>query len=156
VSGDAVKGAADRPSDVVYATQGLVETLLRLAREEDPDSVTISLSVTPAGDLPAADIEDDDLPPDTPVFTHFYLPETGGSVNAVFGMDLGTPAGQTEGRFVSHPLGDLSVSKTDDLHEVVFVAIPPWDTDSIAAFDRSNNRQPLRLLDVEPPEEYPA
>lgn len=136
---------------MVYATNGLVETLLRQAREADPDSVTISLSVTPARDLPT-----DDLPPETPVFTHFYLPEAGGSVNAVFGMDLGTPAGQTEGRFVSHPMGDLSVSKTDDLHEVVFVAVPPWDIDSIVPFDRSGKRQSLTLLDVEPPEEFPG
>ena len=136
---------------MVYATAGLVETLLRLARENDPDSVTISLSVTVAGELPDAE-----LPPETPVFTHFYLPEAGGSVNAVFGMDLGTPAGQTEGRFVSHPLGELSVSKTDELHEVIFVAVPPWDRDDIAPFDRSGNRQPLEILDVEPPEESMA
>jgi hypothetical protein len=68
-------------------------------------------------------------------------------------MDLGTPIGQTKGRFVSHPEGGLDVSETDDLHAVVFVAVPPWDRDSIAAFDRSGRRLQLDVLDVEPPEE---
>ena len=133
---------------MVYVTRGLVETLLRLAREAEPSDVTISLAVTRAEDLPDADLD-----PETPVFTDFYLPSAGGSVNAVFGMDLGTPAGQTQGRFVSHPDGYMGVSKLDDLHEVVFVAIPPWDTDSFGAFDRSGRKQDVEILDVEPPEE---
>mgnify|MGYP000061896886 CR=1 FL=1 len=135
---------------MVYATRGLVESLLRFAREGDPDPVTISVSVTPAADLPDAPVD-----PETPVFTHFYMPEAGNSVNFVFGVDLGTPAGQTEGRFVSHPDGQLRVTQRDDLHEVVFVAVPPWDTESIAAFDRSGVERPLELLDIEPPEEFP-
>ena len=133
---------------MVYVTRGLVETLLRMAREAEPDDVTISLAVTPAEELPEADLD-----PETPVFTDFYLPSAGGSVNAVFGMDLGTPAGQTHGRFVSHPDSYMGVSKLDDLHEVVFVAIPPWDTDSFGAFDRSGRRKEIEILDVEPPEE---
>ncbi|WP_254271446.1 hypothetical protein [Haloarcula marina] len=133
---------------MVYVTRGLVETLLRLASEAEPDDVTISLAVTRAKDLPDADLD-----PETPVFTDFYLPSAGGSVNAVFGMDLGTPAGQTQGRFVSHPGGYMGVSKTDDLHEVVFVAIPPWDDESFGAFDRSGRKQEVTVLDVEPPEE---
>jgi hypothetical protein len=133
---------------VVYITRGLATTLLRFARERDPDSVTIALSVTPASELDDAPVGEE-----TSVFTHFYLPNAGESVGAVFGMDLGTPVGQTQGRFVSHPAGDLSVSETDDLHEVVFVAVPPWEEDSLAAFDRSGRRQELELLDVEPPEE---
>jgi hypothetical protein len=135
----------------VYATRGLVESLLRFARENEPDSITISLSVTRA-----TDIDELDLPGETPVFTHFYLPSAGESVNQVFGMNLGTPAGQTQGRFVSHPTGPPEVTEEDDLHEVVFVAVPPWEVESVAAFDRSANRRPLELLDVEPPEEYPA
>lgn len=133
---------------MVYVTRGLVDTLLRLGREAEPDDVTISLAVTRAEDLPDADLD-----PETPVFTDFYLPSAGGSVNAVFGMDLGTPAGQTQGRFVSHPDGYMGVSKLDDLHEVIFVAIPPWDTDSFGAFDRSGRRQDVTVLDIEPPEE---
>jgi len=133
---------------VVYVTRGLVETLLRMARDAEPNDVTISLAVTEAAELPDAD-----LAPETPVFTDFYLPSAGGSVNAVFGMDLGTPAGQTQGRFVSHPDGYMGVSKLDDLHEVIFVAIPPWDTDSFGAFDRAGRTVEVEVLDVEPPEE---
>lgn len=133
---------------MVYVTRGLVETLLGMARDAEPTDVTISLAVTEAAELP-----DTDLAPETPVFTDFYLPSAGGSVNAVFGMDLGTPAGQTQGRFVSHPNGYMGVSKVDDLHEVIFVAIPPWDTDSFSAFDRSGRTVDVDILDVEPPEE---
>lgn len=133
---------------MIYATRGLVESLLRMADEADPDSVTISLAITQASDVPDAD-----LPSETPIFTHFYMPSAGGSVNAVFGVDLGTPVAQTQGRFVSHPRGNLSLTKEDDLHEVVFVSVPPWDEPSLAAFDRRGDQQELELLDVEPPEE---
>ncbi|SFS05902.1 hypothetical protein SAMN05216559_2941 [Halomicrobium zhouii] len=135
-------------TDVIYATRGLIDTLLRMAEEAGPDSVTISVAVTQASELPETD-----LPPETPVFTHFYMPSAGGSVNAVFGVDLGTPVGQTQGRFVSHPDGNLSLTKEDDLHEVVFVAVPPWEEASLAAFDRRGDQQELELLDAEPPEE---
>jgi len=136
---------------VLYATRGLVDTLLRMASERDPDSTTISLAITAAAEIPDADLD-----PDTPIFTHFYLPDAGGPVNAVFGVDLGMPNGQTQGRFVSHPRGDLRLSKRDDLKEVVFVAIPPWNRDSLAAFDRHGRKQELTILDVEPPEEETA
>jgi len=133
---------------VVYITRGLAETLLRLAGERDPERVNIRVSVTPARDLDGTE-----LPGETPVFTHFYMPEAGGSIDAVFGVDLGTPPGQTQGRFLSHPLGELAVTQTDDLAEVVFVAVPPWETDSLAAFDRSGQRKDLDLVDAVPPEE---
>ncbi|MFC7077691.1 hypothetical protein [Haloarcula halophila] len=136
---------------MVYVTRGLVETLLQMASDAEPDSVTISLAITEAGELP-----DNDLPPETPVFTDFYLPSAGSSVNAVFGMDLGTPAGQTQGRFVSHPSGRMGVDVTDDLHEVVFVGIPPWNEGAFGAYDRSGREQTVEVLDIEPPERYPA
>jgi hypothetical protein len=135
----------------LYVTRGLVETLLRLASDREPDGTTIPLAVTEAGDLPETGLD-----PETPVFTHFYMPEAGGSVNAVFGVDLGMPVGQTQGRFVSHPQGDLRLSKRDDLHEVVFVAVPPWDRESLAAFDRHGRKQELTVVDAEPPEEQPS
>ncbi|PSQ48525.1 hypothetical protein BRD19_06725 [Halobacteriales archaeon SW_7_65_23] len=133
---------------MIYATRGLVDTLLRLAEEEDPDSTTIPLAVTEAGTMPEADVPDD-----TPVFTHFYMSNEGDALNAVFGVDLNTPVGQTPGMFVSHPRGDLRVSKRDDLREVVFVAVPPWDTDSIQVFGRDGSEKELSVLDVEPPDE---
>lgn len=134
---------------MVNATRGLVEALLEFAARAEPEKVTISLAVTPAGELRG----DVDLSPETPVFTHFYPPDAGRSVRAVFGVDLSIPAGQTQGRFVSHPLGTLRVSRTDDLHEAMLVAVPPWDEDSIAAFDRSGRRQSLDIFDAEPPQE---
>lgn len=131
--------------ETVYATDGLLSYLREYAREEDPDKVTLSLSVTPAGELDTPELD-----PETPVFTHFYMPQAGSSVNFVFGVDLGTPAGQTQGRFVSHPTGSLGVFESDDLHEVVFVAVPPYDENSIAVFGRRGDRKDLRTLDVEP------
>lgn len=135
---------------MVYATRGLVESLLRTASDAAPEEVSVPIAVTPAEELPGAS-----LPAGTPVFTHFYMPEAGRSVNFVFGVDLGTPAGQTQGRFVSHPNGELRVRQTDDFKERIFVAVPPWETDSLAVFDRRGREQPLELLDVQPPEEFP-
>jgi hypothetical protein len=136
---------------VIYLTEGLVETLLGFASERDPDSTTVPLAVTHAADLPGSKLDGD-----TPVFTHFYMPNEEGAVNAVFGVDLGTPAGQTPGVFVSHPRGELRVSKRDDLREIVFVAVPPWEMDSFQAFDRKSNRVEYEILDIEPPEETAA
>jgi hypothetical protein len=51
------------------------------------------------------------------------------------------------------------LTKADDLHEVVLVAVPPYDTESVAAFARSGTGLPLEIVDVEPPagelEEFP-
>ena len=59
----------------------------------------------------------------------------------------------TRRRFLSHPDGFLGVSKTDDLAAVVLVAVPPYDEESVAAFDRSGDGMELALLDAAPPEE---
>lgn len=128
----------------MYATAGLLDALLEIAADRDPTKVTVSLAVTSGDDL------DVDLPADASVFTDFYYPDTGGSVRAVFGMDLGTPS--AAGRFVSHPDGTRRVTREDDLHEVVFVAVPPYDRSSVAVFDRSDRKLPLEVLDVEPPD----
>ena len=133
---------------MIYVTSGLVDALLDMAANAEPDDLTVGLATSTAAELSI-----DELPPETPVFSDFYLPSSGGSVSAVFGVDLGTPLGQTQGRFVSHPRGDLAVSETDDLHEVVLVAVPPWDDDSVAAFDRAGRRREFTVLDVEPPVE---
>ena len=129
---------------MVYITRGLLTVLLELGADRDPDSVTVSLVVTPAADL------DVDIPTSAAVFTDLYLPETGDSVTAVFGMDLSTP--EAAGRFITHPDGQLALTERDDLHEVVFVAVPPYEDDSVAAFDRSGDSVPVDVLDVAPPE----
>lgn len=133
---------------MVYITRGLLRAVLEVAADRDPASVTIALAVTAAGDL-VGDV-DTDLDPDTPVYTDMYLPDTGGSVAAVFGMDLSTPG--AAGRFVSHPEGPLALTRRDDLHEVVFVAVTPYDEESVAAFDRSGDEVDYQVIDAEPPE----
>jgi hypothetical protein len=136
-------GDAPEGPDVVYITRGLLTAVLEVAAERDPNSVTVALAVTPAADLDA------DLPADASVYTDMYLPDTGGSVRAVFGMDLSTPG--AAGRFVSHPDGTLALTKADDLHEVVFVAAPPYGDSDVAAFDRSGSELRFETVDVEPP-----
>lgn len=132
---------------MVYATRGLIEALVDFAEDAEPEEFAAALEVTPAGEFDA----DLGLPDETPVFTHFYHPDAGRSINAVFGVDLATPMGRTRGRFVSHPGGELDVSLTDDLHATMLVAVPPWEAASVAVFDRRGRRQPLELLDTEPP-----
>ena len=135
---------------MVYITRALVEVLLDLASDADPDRVTTGVSVTPAGELEGAAA----LPPETPVFTDFYFPTAGDAINAVFGIDLSTPARSAEGLFVSHPVRELAVTKRDDLAQVIFVAVPPWEVDdeSFAAFDRTGDRRELEIIDAEAPE----
>ena len=136
---------------MVYITRALVEVLCDLASDADPNRVTTGVSVTPAGELEGAEA----LPPETPVFTDFYLPNAGHSVNAVFGVDLSTPARSAEGLFVSHPVRELEVTKRDDLAQVIFVAVPPWEANenSFAAFDRTGDRRQLEIVDAAPPEQ---
>lgn len=131
---------------MVYITAGLAEALLGFARDRDPSSITIGLTVTPAEGLDGAL---DGVSPEAPVFTHFYLPDAGESVRAVFGMDLASP--RTQGRFVSHPDGQLAIKRTDDLHEVVFLAVPPWE--EVVPFDRAGDRLDLDVLSAVPPAE---
>jgi hypothetical protein len=134
---------------VIYATRGLLTVLCEFAQDAEPQSVTAGLATTPAGDL---DGDVDDMDAETPVFTDFYMPKTGESITAVFGMDLSTPSAQTQGRFVSHPNGNPEISIEDDLHEVVFVAVPPWTPENVAVYDRRSRRQELVVVDAEPPE----
>ena len=116
-----------------------------MAEDRDPSDVTVSLATTAAAELDA------DLPDDRPVFTDMYLPDAGRSVTAVFGMDLSTPG--AAGRFRSHPDGTRALTKEDDLHEIVFVAVPPYGIDDVAAFTRSGKGLPMEVVDAEPPAE---
>lgn len=142
-------------ADACYVTRPLLAVLLELARDADPDHVSIRLATRPASALDP-DASDGlalaDLPETTPVFADFYFPGAGGAVDRVFGMDLGTPAGQTQGRFVSHPRGDPSLATTDDLAPRVLVAVPPWDVEAVRAYDRSGTRRPLHVVAATAPE----
>jgi|GEM_PF-234225 len=139
----------NRVEGSVYITRPLLETLLRRAQRSEPNQLSIGLGVTPAEELAGGD----HLPQGVPVFTHLYFPERSNSVSFVFGVDLQTPPGRTQGRFVAHPLSDCQLTKRDDLHEVVFVAVPPWDEASVSVFDRRGLRHPLEIVDAVPPEE---
>ncbi len=134
---------------MVYATRGLVDVLFGLAEDAEPERANVVLATTPAGEFET----ELGLDPETPVLTHFYLPDAGRSVNAIFGVDLATPAGRGRARFVSHPQGKLEVTKRDDLAGVVLVAVPPWEDRSLGAFDRAGARLELSILDAEPPQE---
>jgi hypothetical protein len=137
----------------VFATEGLLDILVEFAADRDPQGATVSIAATPAGDLSGADARLADLDPEMPVLTHFYLPGASSSVNSVFGVDLGTPSGGAQARFVSHPTGPLGVTKRDDLASVVLVAVAPWERETIAAFDRRGTRLELAVLAAEPPAE---
>ncbi|SFR41411.1 hypothetical protein [Halogeometricum limi] len=134
---------------MVFITRGLHDALLDMASEAEPERVTVVLATTPAEEFG----DDVELDPETPVLTHFYLPEAGRSVRAVFGMDLGTPAGRGRAKFVSHPQGPAEPTREDDFAAAVLVAVPPWDDASMDAFDRSGTRLSLEILDAEPPRE---
>jgi hypothetical protein len=145
---DAGSGDAD-DEPVVRITAGLLAYLLDRAETAEPESTSLVVGSTAAGEFET----DLGLPPGTPILTHVYLPDAGRPVSAVFGVDLGTPAGRGRARFLSHPQGPLGVTRRDDLAAVVIVAVPPWDEGSFAAFDRSGRRLELRQLDAAPPDE---
>ena len=138
---------------MVYITRGLLDALLEMAAAADPDDISVVLASTPVGEFEGGIDSDLDLDTDTAVLTHFYFPETSGSVNAVFGVDLGTPAGQGRARVVSHPTGRLEATREDTFAAALLIAVPPWNTESIAAFDRNDRKLDLDVVDAEPPEE---
>jgi hypothetical protein len=138
---------AETAGEAVYVAADLLEALCELAAKRDPDRVSVPLGVTPPDRLEEAE------PADGPVFTHFYLPDTGRSVRAVFGVDLGTPSGSTPGIFHGHADGRRELTKRDELRQVCFVAVPPWEPTEVVAIDRRGRRRPLHVLDVTVPEE---
>lgn len=149
---DAVGGPDDDVSHTdpaaVHITADLLALLVERAADADPEAENVVLDVTPAGELvdPPADLD-----PSTPVLTHFYFPAAAGSVSAVFGMDLGRPPGRA--RFLSHPRGDRRLTEEDDLAASVLVAVPPYDSDDVTAYDRRGRRRELIVVDAHPPEE---
>ncbi|MFC6825515.1 hypothetical protein [Halopelagius fulvigenes] len=134
---------------MVHITRGLLDVLLDMAEESEPERMSVVLTATPAGDFE----RDVGLDPETPVLTTFYLPDAGSSVNAVFGLDLGTPAGRGRARFVSHPQGPPRPTREDDFAAAVIVAVPPWEDESVKAFDRSGRGFGLDVVDAHPPNE---
>jgi hypothetical protein len=133
----------------IHVTTGLLDVLLDMSEAAEPDPVSVVLTPTPAGEFDA----DLGIEAETPVLTHFYLPDAGQSVTAVFGLDLSTPAGRGRARFHAHPQGPREPTKRDDFAAAVLVAVPPWDRTTVRAYDRSGTRLAVREVDAVPPEE---
>lgn len=149
---DAASG--DDP-DPVYATRPLVEALCAIAADAEPRPLTVSLATSRPADLAASDGPGTplaDVPADAAVFSDFYFPGAASSISAVFGVDLGTPAGGTKGRFLAHPRGEREPTLTDDLAARLLVAVPPWTTEDVRAYDRRGRRR-LVLVAADAPEE---
>lgn len=152
------------PVSPIFVTEPLLAVLLELAADADQRAANVSLVATPAGELVARTGAQTDregpttrslaeLAPVTPVFSDFYFPDVGRSLDFVFGVDLGTPAGQTQGRFLSHPDGNPELTVRDDLHAIVLVATPPWEPDTVRAFDRDSTERQLVLVAAASPEQ---
>lgn len=141
---------ATESSRPVVATQGLIDGLLDIAARKEPEKVTVDLAVTPGREFDSIDVAGD-----VPVFSHYYLPDIATAVSNVFGMNFTVPPGQTDGRFVSHPTERLELTTKDSLHEVVFLAVPPWTPENVRAFDRSGRRYQLRTVNADLPRENP-
>ncbi len=133
----------------LYVTSALLDVLLDMSADAEPDALSVVLAPTRAGAFDA----DLGLDADTPILTHFYLPDAGRSVTAVFGLDLSTPAGRGRARFHAHPQGPRGPTKRDDFAAAIIVAVPPWDRTGVRAYDRSGSRLTLEEVDAEPPEE---
>jgi hypothetical protein len=146
---DSDEGADAHERRPIYVTTGLLDVLLDMSEAAEPDPVSVVLTPTPAGEFDA----DLGIEAETPVLTHFYLPDAGRSVTAVFGLDLSTPAGRGRARFHAHPQGPREPTKRDDFAAAVFVAVPPWDRTTVRAYDRSGTRLAVREVDAVPPEE---
>ncbi|WP_435101004.1 hypothetical protein [Halarchaeum sp. P4] len=139
----------------VYATHALVETLCVLAADADPRPLSVALATSAPPDLDPSDGPGTplaDLPADVAVFSDFYFPAAGRALDAVFGVDLATPSGSTEGRFLSHPMGEPDPTVSDDFAARLLVAVPPWDVADVRAYDR-RGRRPLVLVAANAPEE---
>lgn len=139
----------DESRQRLYVTSALLDVLLDMSETAEPDTLSVVLTPTRAGAFDA----DLGLDADTPVLTHFYLPDAGRSVTAVFGLDLSTPAGRGRARFHAHPQGPRAPTKRDDFAAAVIVAVPPWDRSAVRAYDRSGAQLALEEVDAEPPEE---
>lgn len=148
----------------IHVTAALLAVLLELAGDADPQALSVSIGQRAAGDLtpleePVAwDAEElsigslETLAPSTAVFTDFYFPKVGSSLESVFGVDLGVPAGQTGGRFLAHPEGIPEPTVRDDFHATLLVAVPPWQPGNVAAFDRDSTPRPLRVVAATSPD----
>ncbi|MFB6232786.1 MAG: hypothetical protein ABEH61_00865, partial [Haloarculaceae archaeon] len=59
----------------VFATQGLVDILVEFAADREPQQANVPLAATPASDLAGDDSRLTEIDDETPIITHFYLPD---------------------------------------------------------------------------------
>ena len=150
------------PSQPIYVTRPLLSVLLELAADAEPNQANVQIVASAAGDLEGLPPEDSvatarsgrlaDLDPATPIYSDFYFPDVGNALDFVFGVDLGTPAGQSHGRFLSHPDGNPDLSIRDDLHATVLVAVPPWRPENVAVYDRDSTRRDMEIVEAGTPD----
>jgi hypothetical protein len=141
--------------DTIWITDALLAVLLELAADAEPRPANVLLLASAPTDLdvlPGEGVALESVPDGQPVFSDFYFPDVGTAIENVFGVDLGTPAGQTQGRFLSHPTGDPTLSVTDDLHALVLVAVPPWTVENVSAYDRRGKRLSIRRVAASSPD----
>jgi hypothetical protein len=141
--------------ETLWITDALLAVLLELAADAEPRPANVLLLASAPADLeplPNDGLALESVPADVRVLSDFYFPEVGNAVKNVFGVDLATPAGQSHGRFLSHPMGDPSLSVTDDLHANVLVAVPPWTPENVSAYDRWGTRLVLKRVAASSPD----
>lgn len=154
-----VTDAESDARDAVFVARPLLDVLLELAEDTDPQSLTVALTTVRADALvPSARTETGvtrlaALDADQPVYAEFFLPNAGKSVENVFGVNLSTPPGRTRGRFVTHPDGNPDLDVTDDLSVRVLVATPPYEPGNVRVFDRNGRRLELVAVAADAPEE---
>jgi len=126
-------------------TEELATVLLDTASRKEPADASILLFTADDNELReyAPELEG------KTVFVGFYSPDAGQSISSVFGVDLSVPNGAADGRFISHPNGDSSVKMEDDLHSIIFIGVPPWDTlgDNIRAYTRKGEELEIQFIE---------
>jgi hypothetical protein len=131
-----------------YITRGLLDGLLEMSASQEPSSLSVVLNATAAENFDS----DITVEPTIEILSHFYFPQSEAPVTAVFGMELGVPAGRGKARFISHPQGPPEPTQRDTHAGVIIIAIPPWEADSCAVYDRHSNRLELEIINAAPPE----
>lgn len=131
----------NKKSNNVFIIEDLLDTLLDLASRSDPRKISIGLASENSKNLDLKNI-----PSNIEVFYDFYYP-SGKSIKEVFGMDISTPPSSTQARFISHPSGYTKIMKEDELHRIIFIAVPPWTKESIKVYNRNGEEYNLEIID---------
>lgn len=131
----------NKESNKIFITADLLETVLDIASRSAPKKTSIGLTSEKSKDLDLKNVCDN-----KDVFHDFYFP-SGKSINEIFGMDISTPPTSTQARFISHPSGYDKIMKKDELHKIIFIAVPPWDKKSTKVYNRNGKEYDLVIID---------